>query len=69
MTFCDDTRPHPLGILDNREWEEARARRADLYLAERKRREEPDHEPSNAKWTVIILAVVGVAVALIGAWA
>lgn len=31
------TRPHPLGLTNNPEWDESRARRADLYLAERAR--------------------------------
>jgi hypothetical protein len=66
MTFYEDTRPHPLGLIDNREWEAARARRADLYIAERARRNEPDHEPNRFGLAVVILAVLVVACALIG---
>lgn len=65
MHVYEDNRPHPLGLIDNPEWRATEARRADLYLEERARRE-PPHEPANAKWTLIIMAVVGVFIALVG---
>lgn len=36
--YCDE-RPHPFGLQDNPEWAATRAKRADLYLAERARRQ------------------------------
>ena len=43
-----DTPPHPLGLIDNPEWDQSRARRADLYLAERARRY-PKRQPTAAE--------------------
>lgn len=67
--FYEDNRPHPInGMIDNPEWGVTLTRRAELYLAERARREEPDHEPNRFHIALGILAVIGIAVALIGAW-
>jgi hypothetical protein len=68
MTLYDDTRAHPLpGFIDNREWEATRARRADLYLEERARRNAPVKEFRRPSFLIIICAGVLVAVALVGA--
>lgn len=37
MDFYVDTPRHPCGLVNNPEWDRSRARRADLYLAERAR--------------------------------
>jgi len=66
MTFYEDTRPHPLGLIDNPEWTASRRVREALYIAERARRNEPDHEPSRFGIALVILAVIGVAACLVG---
>jgi len=69
MTLYTDNHVHPLpGFTDNPEWQGVLTRRAELYLAARARREEPDHEPSRMHVALAILAVIGVAVALGSAW-
>ena len=62
-----DDRPHPLGITYNAEWEVTLTRRAELYLADRARRDDPEREPSRMNVALGILAVIFIAAALIGA--
>lgn len=67
--FYEDNRPHPVaGMIDNPEWAVTLTRRAELYLAERERREEPDREPSRFHIAMAVLAVIGIALALGSAW-
>lgn len=66
MTVFTEERPHPLGITYNAEWDLVLTRRAELYLAERARREEVDHEPNRYGLAMVILAVIGIAAALVG---
>lgn len=69
MTMYEDSRPHPIaGMIDNPEWAVTLTRRAELYLEDRARREDPEREPSGFHIAIGIVAVIGVAVALLGAW-
>lgn len=62
-----DNHVHPLpGFVANPEWELTLTKRAELYLAERARREGPGREPSRFHIALAILAVI--AVALGSAW-
>ena len=64
-----DDRPHPLGITYNAEWEATLTRRAELYLADRARRDDPEREPNNFHVAIAILASILIAVCLFsGAW-
>lgn len=66
--FYEDNRPHPIsGMIDNPEWAVTLTKRAELYLAERARREEQP-ERSGFHIAMAVLAVVGVTLALVGAW-
>jgi hypothetical protein len=56
MSRYQDDRPHPLGITYNAEWEVALTRRAELYLEDRARREDPEREPARFH---IALAAIG----------
>jgi hypothetical protein len=67
MTHYQDDRPHPLGLVANPEWEVTLTRRAELYLADRARRENPEREPARMNIALGILGVIFVACALIGA--
>jgi hypothetical protein len=67
MTLYTDERPHPLGITYNAEWEVAQTRRAELYLEDRARRENPEREPARFHIALGILGLIFVACALIGA--
>ena len=67
MTLYTDERPHPLGLIDNPEWDAVLTRRAELYLADRARREDPEREPARMHIAIGILAVIFIAAALIGA--
>lgn len=67
MTHFQDERPHPLGLIDNPEWQVTLTRRAELYLEDRARRNDPEREPSRMHIALGILAVIFVACALIGA--
>lgn len=61
-------RKHPLDLTDNPEWEVALTRRAELYLAERARRADPEREPSGVGLGGVIvgaLAVIAVAASAI----
>ena len=62
-------RPHPYRpeITYNAEWDAVLTRRAELYLAERARREDPEREPARMHIALGILGLIFVAAALIGA--
>ena len=62
-------RPHPYRpkMIDNPEWDAVLTRRAELYLAERARREDPEREPARMHIALGILGLIFVAAALIGA--
>lgn len=68
MTHFQDERPHPLGLIDNPEWQVTLTRRAELYLEDRARRNDPEREPSRMHIALGILAVVGIALSLAAAW-
>ena len=65
--FYEDTRPHPLGLIDNPEWRKTEAVRAELYLEDRARREDPEREPSRMHVALAILGSIIVAVCLFSA--
>lgn len=66
MTLYTDDRPHPLGLTNNPEWDLALTKRAELYIAERARRANPEPTGTGLGGFVIaILAVVAVAVSAI----
>jgi len=67
MTLYTDDRPHPMGLIDNPEWQVTLARRAELYLEDRARRENPEREPARMHVALGILGLIFVACALIGA--
>ena len=67
MTLYTDERPHPMGLIDNPEWQVTLTRRAELYLEDRARRENPEREPSRMHIALGILGLIFVAAALIGA--
>jgi hypothetical protein len=67
MTLYTDERPHPMGLIDNPEWQVTLTRRAELYLEDRARRENPEREPSRMHVALGILGLIFVACALIGA--
>lgn len=61
-------RPHPLpGFVANPEWRPVLTRRAELYIAERARRQAPDHEPNRFHIALGIIGLIVVAAALVGA--
>lgn len=62
-----DDRPHPLGLVANPEWEVTLTRRAELYLADRARRDDPEREPSRMHIALGIIGLIVIAAALIGA--
>jgi hypothetical protein len=67
MSHYQDDRPHPLGITYNAEWEVALTRRAELYLEDRARRDDPEREPSRMHIALAILASVVIALSLFSA--
>jgi len=67
MTLYTDDRPHPMGLIDNPEWQVTLTRRAELYLEDRARRENPEREPARMHVALGILGLIFVACALIGA--
>ena len=68
MTLYTDNRPHPIpGMTNNPEWDLVLTRRAELYLEDRARRNDPEREPSRMHIALGVLAVIFVACALIGA--
>jgi hypothetical protein len=67
MKLYTDERPHPMGLIDNPEWQVTLTRRAELYLEDRARRENPEREPARMHVALGILGLIFVACALIGA--
>lgn len=67
MNLYQDDRPHPLGITYNAEWEVALTRRAELYLEDRARREDPEREPNNFHIALAILGCIFIAASLFSA--
>jgi len=60
-----DERPHPLGLVDNPEWQVSLTRRAELYLEDRARREDPEREPSKPAIFIAVMAVMLIGLSLI----
>jgi hypothetical protein len=67
MTHYQDDRPHPLGLIDNPEWQVPLTRRAELYLEDRARRENPEREPARMHIALAILGCIVIAVCLLSA--
>jgi hypothetical protein len=67
MTHFQDDRPHPLGLIDNPEWQVTLTRRAELYLADRARRDNPEREPSRMHIALAILGCIVIAACLLSA--
>lgn len=67
MTHYQDDRPHPMGLIDNPEWQVTLTRRAELYLEDRARRENPEREPSRMHIALAILGCIVIAVCLLSA--
>ena len=67
MNLYQDDRPHPMGITYNAEWEVALTRRAELYLEDRARREDPEREPSRMHIALAILGCIFIAASLFSA--
>lgn len=67
MTHFQDERPHPLGLIDNPEWQVTLTRRAELYLEDRARRNDPEREPSRMHIALAILGCIVIAVCLLSA--
>jgi len=65
--MTDRLHPYRPEIIDNPEWDAVLTRRAELYLAERARREDPEREPARMHIALGILGLIFVAAALIGA--
>lgn len=68
MTLYTDDRPHPIpGMTNNPEWDLVLTRRAELYLEDRARREDPEREPSRMHIALAILGCIVIAVCLLSA--
>ena len=67
MTMFRDDRPHPLGLTNNPELDLVLTRRAELYLEDRARREDPEREPSKFHVALAILASIVIAASLFSA--
>lgn len=67
MTHYQDDRPHPMGLIDNPEWQVTLTRRAELYLEDRARRENPEREPARMHIALAILGCIVIAVCLLSA--
>jgi len=67
MTMFQDDRPHPLGLVANPEWEVTLTRRAELYLADRARRDDPEREPSRMHIALAVLGCIVIAASLFSA--
>jgi len=65
--MTDRSHPYRPDMIDNPEWDAVLTRRAELYLAERARREDPEREPARMHIALGILGLIFVAAALIGA--
>jgi hypothetical protein len=63
-----DDRPHPVkGMIDNPEWQVTLTRRAELYLADRARRDDPEREPNNFHIALAVLGCIVIAASLFSA--
>lgn len=67
MTLYTDNRPHPLGLIDNPEWRKTEAVRAELYLEDRARRDDPEREPNRFHIALAVLGCVVIAASLFSA--
>jgi hypothetical protein len=68
MTMFQDDRPHPLpGFVANPEWEITLTKRAELYLEDRARRDDPEREPNNFHIALAILGCIFIAASLFSA--
>ena len=67
MTLYTDDRPHPMGLIDNPEWQGVLTKRAELYLEDRARREDPEREPSGFHIALAILGCIVIAASLFSA--
>lgn len=67
MTHFQDDRPHPMGLTNNPEWDVTLTRRAELYLEDRARREDPEREPSKFHIALAILGCIFIAASLFSA--
>ena len=65
MTLYTDDRPHPMGLIDNPEWQGVLTKRAELYLEDRARREDPEREPSKPAIFIAVMAVMLIGLSLI----
>lgn len=65
MNLYQDDRPHPLGLTNNPEWDLVLTRRAELYLEDRARREDPEREPSKPAIFIAVMAVMLIGLSLI----
>ena len=68
MTMFEDNRPHPIpGMVSNPEWDLILTRRAELYLEDRARREDPEREPARMHIALAILGCIFIAASLFSA--
>jgi hypothetical protein len=67
MKLYQDDRPHPLGLTNNPEWDLVLTRRAELYLEDRARRDDPEREPNNFHIALAILGCIFIAASLFSA--
>ena len=68
MKLYQDDRPHPIpGMVSNPEWDLVLTRRAELYLEDRARREDPEREPSRMHIALAILGCIFIAASLFSA--
>lgn len=61
--------PHPYrpALKANPEWELVLTKHAELYVEDHERRQAPEREPSRMHVAIGILAVIGIALALLAA--
>lgn len=68
MSLYEDNRPHPLpGFVANPEWSVTLTKRAELYLEDRARREDPERGPSKFHVAIAILGCIFVVLSLFSA--
>ena len=67
MSLYQDDRPHPLGLIDNPEWQVTLTRRAELYIEDRARRDDPEREMSGFHIAIAVLCCILIAVSLFSA--
>ena len=65
MTLYTDDRPHPMGLIDNPEWQGVLTKRAELYLADRARSDDPEREPTKPAIFIAVMAVMLIGLSLI----